>query len=210
MALIVAGGPEMFGTLAFGHRDQRTINYLENQFTHMSQYLTDAGNAFLDRSRAIFEQFNGAEALRMAKAAMRAVTHAFTPNTVVEIKTLPALQQATPVMQRWIMACPEVRTYYHQQRIDGYSDTYIDAEPDCAGLDHTDYRTVMSGVVQELPDQENGEGDWKISFYFEDSEDETPLLMTEKVDILSTWDLIRSMLKTGQEDPTSVYCGKIG
>lgn len=196
---IVQGGPATLELFAFGQKTQSTLNFLEDQAYQLSNTLTAAGRAFMERGRDIFERYNGAEALRMAKAALRTVTHAFQPDVIRQLDNIGDMQQAPLSMQRWIMACPEVREYYHQQRCEGYADTYLDYEPACRGWDHSDYRKVMSGVIQELPE---GDVDWMMKVYFEDDED-VRLSITEKADILSTWDLIRSMMQPGKEDPTS-------
>ena len=196
---IVQGGPGQLELFAFGQKRQSTLNFLEDQAYQLSNTLTAAGRAFMERGRDIFERYNGAEALRMAKAALRTVTHAFQPDTIRQLNNMGDMQQAPLSMQRWIMACPEVREFYHQQRCEGYADTYLDYEPTSRGIDHSDYRKVISGVIQECAE---GDVDWMMKVYFED-DDDVRLSITEKADILSTWDLIRSMMQPGKEDPTS-------
>jgi len=204
---IVQGGPGELELFAFGEKNQATLNFLEDHAYNLSNTLTSAGRAFMERGREIFERYNGAEALRMAKAAIRTVQHIFQPDSVRSLDNIGAIQQAPLTMQRWLMACPYVREFYHSQRCDGYSNTYIDMEPGSRGVDHTDYRKVMTGMLVE---QEEGDADWKVTNYpFDLDDDDVRLTLTEKTDIISTWDLIRSMMQTGQEDPTSPYCDKL-
>lgn len=197
---IMQGGPGEMELFAFGQKSQATLNFLEDQAYQLSNTLTTAGRAFMERGKEIFERYNGAEALRMAKAALRSVTHAFQEDIIRPLKTIGSMQQAPLSMQRWIMACPEIREYYHHQRCEGYSDTYVDIEPGSRGIDHSDYRKVVSGLIQECTE---GDVDWKTTIYFEGDDDDVRLTLSEKVDILSTWDLIRSMMAPGKEDPTS-------
>ncbi len=205
MPVIVGGGDNTFTALAFGTPHPRTMAVLESQFTNLGNQISAAGEEFMARQRAMFEQFNGSEALRLAKAALRAVSHAFTPNIVQPLLTIGALQQAQTAMQPWIMANPVVRELFHQQRLDGYSDTYVDMEPGLIGERHTDYRHVMHGMLQELPDTEDGEGNWKITFNDDDRAGQPELTFTERIDILTTWDAVEALLGPGKEDPTSVY-----
>jgi len=209
MPVFVDEAPNVFGALAFGMPHQGTINFLENRLHQTSEYLHETGREFMARGMEVFNKYAGAEALRFAKAAIRAVQHAFDPNSVHFLGDIGAIQQAPLSMQRWIMAMPEVRTLYHQQRCDGYSDTYVDYHPGQIGSDHYDWRRVMSGVVMETPN--NPDYEWECTTYMEgeEAEDDVNLSLSEKVDILSTWDIVRNLLNSGKEDPTSIYCDKL-
>jgi hypothetical protein len=154
----------------------------------------------MEKGREVFERYNGAEALRAAKAAIRSVQFCFQEDVIRPLYDIGAIQQAPLSMQRWIMASPDVREFYHQQRCEGYADTYIDMEPKSIGIDHSDYRKVMSGVIQEC---EEGDFDWKTVIYFEGDDNDVRLSLSEKVDVLSVWSMIKSMMRPGNEDPTS-------
>ena len=204
MIIVQGGGPQDMSLFAFGQMTPATTQMLQAQNFNLGQTLTDAGRAFMERSQQIFERFNGDEAIRRAKAAIRTIQHAFQPDIIRPLRDIGALQQAPYAMQRWIMASPDVREWYHQQRCDGYSNAYVDMEPGSVGEQHRDYRMVMNGIAQEHP-----EADWVIYNYFEHEDDDVKLTLGEQVDILSAWDLVRSMLKLGKEDPTSPYCDKL-
>jgi len=204
MPQIVYGGPEAYSALVYGTPNAATASYIENQFQKISNVLTEAGSAFMERGRQIFNDFYGSEAIRLAKSAMRATQHMFQRDTIYAMDSISQLQQAKPTMQRWIMACPEVRTYYHQQRCDGYSDSYVDSSPGLVGEQHHDYQKVMNGILQETDDPEI---DWKYTTWLHDTDDVDPQLsFSEQVTILSVWDLVKGMMKPGKEDPTSPYC----
>jgi hypothetical protein len=197
---IITGDPGTLELFAFGEKTQSALNFLEDQAYRLSDSLTNTGKAFMEQGREVFQRYNGSEALRAAKAAIRTVQYCFQTDIIRPLSNIGAMQQAPLSMQRWIMACPDVRELYHQQRCDGYSDTYIDMEPASIGTDHTDYRKVMSGLIQECVE---GDVDWKTTIYFEGDDDDVRLSLSEKVDIVSTWDLIKSMMTPGKEDPTS-------
>lgn len=205
MVMIVNGGPDVFAAIAFGPDNPTTVNFLEQQVSNFSSALTDAGRAFMERGRNIFDRFYGSEAARLAKAAIRTTQHMFQHDVVMPLTNIAAMQQAKPTMQRWIMACPTVREMYHMQRCDGYSDSYVDMQPGCVGADHYDYRKVMNGVIVE--GDENADYDWKKTTWLTDfNEEDVNLTISEKADILTVWDLISTMMKPGKEDPTSPYC----
>jgi hypothetical protein len=113
--------------------------------------------------------------------------------------TFEQLQQAQPIMQRWVMAHPEVRALHLQQNINSYDGTYLDCLPD-NGVAEQDYhwRRVMDGVTREedvgmlhrFYHEQLLEGDRKLEHF-------------EKMDILTTWRFIDQIL---QDNPYDFTC----
>lgn len=209
MAIFVSGGSDVFDAMAFGQRNMNTVAYLENQINAASQYFQAAGQDFFQRSRQVFDQFNGSEALRLAKSALRTIQHAFDSDCVTYLYDLASIQQAQPVMQRWVMVMPEVRQYYHAQQCEGYSDTYVDSDPGVSGVMHADWRLVNDGVVQMLPEDDPSGAEFKYQVFYEQADDGSVLSTAEKMDILATWDVVAKLIKRGKEDPTSPYCNQM-
>lgn len=208
MANIVYGDTMAFDALAYGEKHPGTLQYLHSQVAQLpqiSQTLTDAGRAFMSNAQEIFDQYNSAEALRLARAAINKASSLFQSNTIRPMFVIAELQNAPLIMQRFIMAEPLTRQLFHEQRIDGFSGTYVDLQPGAVGEDHYDYRRVMDGVL--VDDDEN---DWKVTTYLDDlAEGDRDLTFDEKIDILSTWDWVRAYLKHGEDDPTSSSGGKL-
>ena len=205
MVMIVNGGPDVYASVAFGQKSPATVQFLQQQYDNLSHTLIQAGNSFVDKSRELFERYNGHTAMRLAKAALRSTQHMFQHDVIYSMQSIGAIQQAQLTMQRWIMASPDVRKMYQAQQCDGYSDTYVDMHPGTIGEDHYDYRKVMTGVIQLDP--ENEEIDWfRKTWYTDHDLGDVDLTLSEKVDILSVWDLMKTMMKPGKEDPTSPYC----
>ncbi len=196
-----------YNAVVYGENHPNVLNYLENKisrFDSFSQTLTDAGRSFMSNVKDLYENVNGSEAMRVARAAIRKAGSMFQRDEIKSIWELTALQTAPPTMQRWIMANPVVREMYHQQRCDGYSDTYVDMHPGVIGKDHYDYRRAMHGM---MVDEDDG---WKVTFYLDDLVDgDRELVLSEKTDILNTWDIVSAIMKAGKEDPTSVYGSKL-
>ena len=201
MVQVVVGGNTEFNALVYGHKNPGTISYLEQQSFTLSPHLTAAGQAFFANQSQLYEQFNGAEAQRLAAAAVRKVAAIFQPNSIRPLYTLADIQNAPLVMQRWIMAEPTVRDLYHQQRCDGYAESYVDMQPAFVGREHYDYRMVTHGLIQT-----ENEDEPLARFFFDDlAEGDRELTLDEKTDIVSTWDIVKNMVKAGKEDPTSVF-----
>jgi hypothetical protein len=201
MANLVAGGTDGFTTSIFGIPHPGTLEFIQRHLYQATDTLTDAGRQFMAGAHDLYERFNGSHARRLFSAAARAATHFWQADVVRYLGDVGALQQAPPIMRRWLMAEPELRQLYHAQRCDGYSDHYFDAHPNDVGEAHHDYRRVMSGVVQF---KENG--DWFARTYNDDLlPDETDLTMVEKSDILDSWWALKEILKAKEEDPTSRF-----
>lgn len=210
MPIFVDGGNiggSAFDAFAFGVPSQANLNFLEERLTHFSNTMTDAGQEFIKRGLEVFDRYGGSDAIRMAKAAIRTVQHAFDRDIVQPLMTIGAVQQAGSSMQRWIMACPDIRQLYHKQLCDGYSDTYVDYHPGQIGENHYDYQVVMNGIVQMTPD--NPEFEWECVNYIHDDDGDVDLTLREQLDILTTWDFLKSKFKPGMEDPTDPRCNRL-
>lgn len=205
MVQIVYGGDNAFNALVYGQRHPGNQNFIERQMEMFSNTLHDAGSSFMSSMQELYDRFSSSSAIRAAQAAIRKVTSMFDRDEVRSMWDIGQMQAAQFQMQRWIMACPEVRELYHQQRCDGFSDTYIDMHPGVKGADHYDYRRVTDGVIMDTED-----GGWVCTNYFDPLEEgDVELTHEAKIDVLSTWSFVRMYLEKGKEDPTSQYGGML-
>lgn len=193
-----------FDHLIFPQQHYNNLNYFRNQVEQFSNTLTDYGRQFIERARDIYISINDSEAIRKAKAVLRYAKGVFNPTHIVPLESLEDLRAAQPIMQRYIMAQPDIRNLYHSQRCDGYSDTYTDMHPGKVGDDHYDYRRVMQDVVQVTD-----EG-WVAKSYVEDLlEGDRELDFDEQINILRTWEIIQMFAEAAKADPTSLFNGEI-
>jgi hypothetical protein len=199
------GSAQSFDALVYGESHPNTVNFLQNQISHVSERLTDAGRMFMDRGRNAFEHFNNSEAMRFARNAVRAAQGIFDTPRIRELSTLEDFTKANLLMQRWAMANPKVRELYHAQRIDGYSDTYQDVHGTVTGDRHYDYRRVTDGLM-EFSDEDG----WKCTQYVEDLiEGDRDLLFEEQLDITRSWRAMETLIALGKDDPTSQTGGSL-
>lgn len=198
MVAVVYGGDHVFNALVSGEQHPNNSNYFRNQLESVSTALTDFGRSFYSNVHDLYDQFNGSEAMRLARDALRSVKGIFIENTIQYITDINSFQSAPTVMQRWIMANPVVREPYHQQKCCGYAGSYVDVSPGVIGEQHYDYRRVMTGVVQDTEDS------WFVKFYPDEiHEGDRELHHDEKFTILDTWSIADMFMKKGEEDPTS-------
>ena len=208
VGVIDSSSLDSFDYLLFPDQNPNNQTFIQQQLSNFSNTLTETGKRFMETTKAIYEKINDSNAIRMAKAAIRTAKGILHPNTIVHLDNLEYIRTAQPVMQRFIMAEPTIRQYYHEQKCDGYADTYVDIHPNKIGDDHYDYRRVMGGIIQDSVD-ENGDYEWVSKNYLDEiTEGDRELSFDEKVDILKTWDIMKMFMEAG-EDPTNVFGGKL-
>jgi hypothetical protein len=134
--------------------------------------------------------------LHRAQLAIAAAGRALHPNQITSLYELHDLQNAPPVMQRWIMAEPTLRDYYNRQTCVGYGELYENIHGDVRGETHYDYRRVMDGVGVETED-----GWYAAQYPDELMEGDRDLTHLEQVGILETWDAVRFFINQ-KRDPS--------
>lgn len=189
-----------FDALAFGTPHPGTLNYIRQRFDNLSTALSDRGREFMADARVMWDKFMGSAAIRKARAVKEKLLDGmYLRNEIQQYTTIGQFQSATPLMQGYIMACPEVKQMYYDQRLDGYTGSYVDPNPGMVGWDDPAYRMVMNGVAVDHP-----EHDFHIRVVLDDlPEGVNQLQIDEKMRIMATWDILRSYLEAGKEDPTS-------
>lgn len=210
MATIVEGDIGTFDAFVYGLPHPGTVEFIRTQMTAPSRLLEQASSSFQRNLQSMYESFAGDDTIRRIKALTRTVHHMWDRDNVSYLESMGELQQAKPTMQRFIMASPYVRKLYNAQKIEGYSGSYVDVYAGDVGRDHCDYRRVMSGVVEEF-ETEDGETSWKAMTWFDDPvEGDLNLTLSEKVDIIETWDVVKAHILRKREDPTSPYNASLG
>lgn len=201
MAQIHTGGSGYFDSLFHGELHPGARTFIQRQMEAPSRVMENAAQQFQESSQALFERLSGSGAMRMARAAKRAVGAAWMSNQIQALLDIGQMQHAPAVMQRYIMAEPTLRKRYHQQRLDGYEGTYRDLFPEDIGEEHYDYRRVMDGIVVE-----NDDGSWYADTFVDDLlPDDDHLDIDQQVDILDTWANMVAKVRQGGSDPTSKW-----
>lgn len=213
MANVIHGGVDAFNAMTFAAPHQSTMNFIQNQFvnlTNMGSALTDYGQQFVNTSMQMVDSLFSHQALQAARNIVKMTETVFRYDNVHSLLTLEELQLAKFTMQRFIMACPEIRTLYHKQQCDGYSETYIDNAPGIIGEGHLEYRQVMSGIIDDVPlDQQSDLGhEWVANIYIDEQlEPDLNLCLDQQDIVLNAWDMVRGYVKAKRSDPTNATGG---
>lgn len=195
---------DAFNAFVYPEKHPSGVQFLRDQFNNFTGVLTNTANDFIQASKQQVELFTSHAAIDFARNILKSFTGTNTVSTdrVLSLFELDQFQGASIQMQRWIMSNPTVRQLYHEQRCDGYSDTYVDIDPGLMGEDHYDYRRVMDGVMHITDDN------WHAKVYLEELRaGDRDLTHGEKVDIASTWSKLEYLIALNKEDPTSADGG---
>lgn len=171
-----------------------SVQAFRDAIPNIPQYVDERVNQYCN---AVFGQDIG----RRVQALRNYVSHAFDGNEIRPLYSLDDVQHAPPVMQRYIMADPMVREYYHQGRIEGYGDQYVDADPGCIGRDHYDYRRATDGLILENSETGKLESHTYIELLRGDDQHLTPM---QKLSIALARQNAQDAILEG-DDPTSVW-----
>lgn len=196
---------DTFDYLLFPEQHHNNSAYVQRQFEQFSSTLTDAGRRFVENAKQVYQQVIESDAANLARLAIRNAKALFQGNHILPLMDIDTLQTAAPLMQRYVMAQPDIRALYHTNRCDGYSDTYVDLHHGKIGEDHYDYRRVLQNMVQQTDDG------WYVKSWAEDLvEGDRELGFDEKNCILHTWDVVKMFVEAQSADPTNPWGGKLG
>lgn len=140
---------DLLNAMLYAPRTQEDIHFLQSQQNAVVwDNLNDSGRRFMEQAEVVRQQY--ASAQLDAQAAMYAQTFVGTAqsNYVVYSPDPNVLRQANLATQRVIMAHPEMRQLYHNQRIDGFSDTYQMFDPQVPVEMSYDYGRMYDGIYR--------------------------------------------------------------
>lgn len=210
MARVIQGDDSMFNAVVTGEQHPANYQYLQSFIEAPSHHLNQAAQAFRNYVDDGFRKIEQSRSVRVIQAAKRALGSIFQSNEIRCLSTIGEMQYAPTAMQKYIMAEPEIRQSYWDQTLEGYSGTYQDQHPGDIGENHYHYRRVNNGLLALVEEsrqkQNNKEPEWSATTYYDDLEpDDRELDILEQVDIVDTWENIRSKIREGKDDPTSRF-----
>lgn len=155
---------------------------------------------FAEYVQNTFNRYTNTNALRYVEAVRNKLTYNWGNDTIRRLNTIEEIQQAKPVMQRWVMAHPEVRRHYHEGGISAYEGKYSYETKDW-GRDVRDYRAVTNGIIMT-----DSMGHTFSTEYIESDSVVDLLTLVEKANILGTWTELDKLFASGDNtDPTSSW-----
>lgn len=169
----------------YGDKSNIVSNYIQQQLQSLPTVFNDFGQRVYNTLMTSYQFINDKLTQYGIKNKINKSGLKVIDDYIEELTSFNALQNANLVMQRWVMAHPEVRRDYLKQNIEGYSETYKNVFGNEVGEKDYNYRLVMDGVIQDQDDS------WIVKHYNMDlMPGDRELDHYEKVKILSTWQAI--------------------
>lgn len=169
----------------YGDKSNIVSNYIQQQLQSLPTVFNDFGQRVYNTLMTSYQFINDKLTQYGIKNKINKSGLKVIDDYIEELTSFNALQNANLVMQRWVMAHPEVRRDYLEQNIEGYSETYKNVFGNEVGEKDYNYRLVMDGVIQDQDDS------WIVKHYNMDlMPGDRELDHYEKVKILSTWQAI--------------------
>jgi hypothetical protein len=193
---VLNGGDATFNALVYPPPDNNLLNYLQQNVEHARAAMSGISDRFVDMASNMYNKFNSNEVINAGKALLFGTETHLNHNVIYPV-SYGHLAEANYVMQRYIIAQPDVNKMYQNNTCEGFQDTYVDFEPDNEGTERMDYRNVMDGVIQY---DEKGNG---YIMHYTDSNEYEPLDTLDKFSVLHTWDSVAYSIAMGI-DPTSI------
>lgn len=194
-------GGDLIDIFAGGAIDTGSANWLQHREEQLRSTISSTAAAFFDQAQSLYQMISTTDAMQILRNIKAKMTQTWNGNDIMYLAEAEKLQTAGVVMQRWIMAQPDLRNRYLNQEVEGYEGSYVNVQGQAIGEQQYDYRRVMDAVVKV-----DDEG-FSYKHYLEDIPDtDRELTVFEKVDILKTWNVVSEILEQGVDDPTSP-CG---
>lgn len=192
-------------TIDTAYNSHELRSYIKDRFARTLDAVKDYGgkamSGFIERSKRIYDKYNGAEALERTRKALRSMKGVKNPNIIRYISDLDDFRSAGLAMQRYLMADPVIRRNMQLQRCDGYSATYKDVHPGTIGKSHYDYRRATNGICVRTID-EDGDDVFELTQYHEQLIDGDRELDFEEMAMLQDAWAIQRMFAAAEIDST--------
>lgn len=195
--MMQAHGVDLLDICAGGHLDQNTQSWLGERSDALRATTSTIATNFFNQAATLYTMVSTSDAVQALRNLVVKSDNSWQNNTISYLSTIEQVQCAPLVMQRYIMAQPELRQMYLNDAVTGYGDDYTNLHGNGIGASHYDWRRVMDGIGVFTDDGV------RFTNYVEDTRDDTELTLFEKVDILRTWNTVEAALSAAELDPTS-------
>lgn len=200
-----AHGVDLLDIVAGGHLDQQTSNWLGERANALRNTISGAASQFFDQAKTMYAMISTNDAIQALRNLTAKTDNVWNSNVIHSLTTIEQLQTAAPIMQRYIMAQPELRKMYLNGEVEGYADSYENLHGDRTGIRHYDYRRVTDGIVTATEEYAVFN-----NFYEVIPDGDVELTLYQKVDILRSWNTVNDALDEHEEDPTSAGGNRLG
>lgn len=202
MGRVVSLSSDTVHLAMFGDNSNNVARYINTQLESLGNFASNVGNSLYE---TLQESLNKVTSnLRKNQIREELVGQQFQEIRFEfeELTTFRDLQLANPLMQRWVIAHPELKQHYLDQNINGYENSFVNTSGRFSGEEDYDYRLVMNGIIRT--DSETNE-DYSTQYFDPLRGDDRELEFFGEQDvILGSWNTIDHYLGNSKYDFTKV------
>ena len=160
--------------------------------------LSRLSGSFRERVERVSERITSSSLYRKTLGSVRRIKAIGSRDVIKQLLTLEELQNASPIMQNYLMSSRKVRRSYVRRQIDGYNGTYTN--PHRCDNPHVDlyHRLLNDGVAVKDDD-----GVYRAYNYSISKEDSRGFSLQDRGDVRISLSVLEKALDEGLEDPTS-------
>jgi hypothetical protein len=191
------------GDIMFHRPSVESQSLISSRVHEYFDRVRDIGNDFVQNVKRMYDDVQYSNRLNLSEVMKQRFDKRYRGDIISGCSTIREIQQAPPVMRRWIMAQPDIRDRYNAGGVSGYDKDFVNGYPEQeSGSRHYDYRRVMNGVINVVDDVATS------TQWIETINQEDDLSTTQKSIIRNSWLVMQKQLEEcGLEDPTSIWNG---
>lgn len=192
---VINGGSTAAAALLYRQPTEQVMSYINAGLNRLMEYGNVLSEGFKTAVNNVYNQYWSDGALEASKWVLNTIGG--TQQDIITVVPYETFNNANLLMQRYIIAQPQLNELYQSNMCHGFQDTYFNIEPETFGKERYEYQRVMDGVLQF-----DTEGEGYINYY--SNSDSTELDFVDKLSILDTWDTVSRLLAEGKDpsDPT--------
>lgn len=191
-------GVDLMDIAAGGFLDSGTMGWMHERTQNLMSTVSATTASWFNKAKSFYQTITEVDANQALRNLTAKVDQSWKGNNVHLCHNLQQVQSANPVLQRYLMAEPQLRQLYLDQSCEGFAGSYINFQGDAIGVNQYDYRRVTDGMLMVKEDHVQ----WN-DFYEQIPDNDKELELYEKADMIRNWNLVNIALDAGEMDPSS-------
>lgn len=187
---VVEGGDLAARALLYKQPTEQIMNYVNAGLNKLKEYGNTLSEGFKNAINTVYNQYWSDGVLDATNWLINNIGS--TKQDVIYPVQYETFNTANLLMQRYIMAYPELNILAKRNMCNGFQDTYFNIEPETYGEERYEYQRVMDGILQYDKDEVP-----YVKYY--SNSDNVELTLPEKLSVLETWNNVARLIAEGKD-----------
>jgi hypothetical protein len=193
-----AYGVDLMDIAAGGFLDSSTTNWIQDRTQALMSTVSATTAGWFNKARTFYQTISETDAVQALRNLTAKADLSWKGNNIHLCTSIEQIQASNPVLQRYLMAEPNLRQLYLNQSCEGFAGVYNNVHGNAVGVNHYDYRRVTDGMLLVTESQV----EWN-DFYELIPDNDKELELYEKADMIRNWNLVNIALDANEMDPSS-------